>query len=114
MRRLTLTLENYDDSKIVRSSILEHTDESASTISMLARSGVDFLVEEVGGDLYHLQMDDGNRYLDLPLRTKKEVEEWIHRESFEVTIKGFLESREPSIQLLLDRKGSYIKVDRGR
>jgi hypothetical protein len=112
MRRLTITLENYDDSKIVCSSLLDNETERGAISDILGRSTIEYSIEEVEGVLYNFHLDDGDRYIDLALRTKDEVKEWIRLESFEATVKSFLDSHNVSLRVSVGPRDEYLKIER--
>jgi len=111
MKRLTITLENYDDSKIVRASLLDPNEESI-THSVLKRSGVQFEIEEVQLPLFDYRLDYGRSHIDLQLRTKQEVARWIERETFEETAESYLDSGIPVLRLALDQEDAYLEISR--
>jgi hypothetical protein len=111
MKRLAITLENYDDSKIVCASLLAREEEPA-TSAVLKRSGVMFAVDEVRGPLFHYRLDDHKSYVDLQLRTKAEISEWIDNEPFAETVRSFLESESAALRLSLDHQHAFLEISR--
>lgn len=111
MKRLTVTLENYDDSKVVCSSLVSREEESIIS-GVLGRSGVQFAIEEVQLPLFNYRLDYGRSYIDLQLRTKAEIGQWIENESFENTAASFLRSESHSLRLELDREGAFVEINR--
>lgn len=110
-KRLTVTLEDYQDSKVVCASLLAPEEESITSV-VLERLGVQFVIEEVQVPLFHYRLDYGKSHVDLQLRTKAEIAEWIARESFEETAAVFLDSDIPVLRLALDRHDAFLEISR--
>jgi len=111
MKRLSIILEDYDDSKKVCASLLAHEKEPV-TSTVLKQSGVMFTVEEVRGPLFHYRLDDNKSYVDLQLRTKAEISEWVDNKPFAETVRNFLESGGDALRLSLDRQHAFLAISR--
>ena len=111
MKRLTITLENSDDAKVVCASLLV-PEEEAITSLVLRRSGVQFAIEEVQVPLFNYRLDYGRSHIDLQLRTKAEVAKWIDSEFFEDTAKCFIDSDIPVLRLALDQRDAFLEISR--
>jgi hypothetical protein len=76
MKRVTITLEDYDDSKKLRAAIVP--DEEATILErFLKKAGVDFSIDEASGPLFDFNDDQDGRDIDLPLRTADELVDWM-------------------------------------
>jgi len=109
MKRLAITLEDNDDSKIVHASLLA-PEEEPITYAVLRRSDVSFVIDEIQGPLFNYRMDDGKSYVDLQLRTKEEISEWIESKSFAETALSFLESGNNALRLSFDRQDAFVEI----
>lgn len=113
MTRLTIIMEDYDNSTIVRASLVELSEEP-TTFAVLERSLVMFAIEDVSGPLFHYRFDDHKSYIDLDLRTKTEIKEWIDDKPFAEVIRSFLESESNALRLTLDRQNGFVEINRQR
>jgi hypothetical protein len=111
MKRLAITLEDYDDSKVVHASMVTPQEEATASL-VLTRAGVQFVIDEVQGPLFDYLLEYGRSHVDLHLRTKAEIACWIETETFEATVGGFLESGGRTLRLDLDGKDEFLKISR--
>jgi hypothetical protein len=109
MKRLAITLEDYQSSKIVRASLLVSNEEPV-TNAVLERLDLPFTIEQVQGPLFHYRLDDDKIHVDLQLRTREEISEQIKREPFKEIAESFLNSGSAALRLSLDREDGFLEI----